>query len=274
MIALIQRLACRIGLLMIALPSAPFAQSQIVAHRGASHDAPENTLAAFKLAWEQGADAIEGDFYLTKDRRIVCIHDGDTERVAGRKRVVAESTRAQLRKLDVGSWKGRRWAGERIPTIDEVLGTVPDGKKVFLELKSGKVIVPFLKQALDASGLKPEQIIILAFDEATVIEAKRILPSVRVCWLVGYSKDKATGAWTPPLSRVLGTLKRIGADGVDSDAREILDAAFVKDLRAANLAFHVWTVDDPSVAERFRRLGVDSITTNRPGWLREQLKLR
>lgn len=262
------------GFLMIASPSATFARPQIVAHRGASHDAPENTLAAFKLGWEQGADAIEGDFHLTKDRRIVCIHDGDTQRVAVKKRVVTESTLAELRELDVGSWKDRRWAGERIPTIGEVLATVPNGKQAFLELKSGRRIVPFLKQALDASGLKPEQIVLLAFDEATVVEARRAIPSVKVCWLVGYSKDQVTGAWTPPLARVLDTLKRIGADGVNSDAHEILDGAFVKDLRAANFAFHVWTVDDPSVAERFRRLGVDSITTNRPGWLREQLGLR
>ena len=78
----------------------------IVAHRGASFDAPENTLAAFRLAWQQGADAIEGDFYLSKDNQIVCIHDADTKRTAVVSRQVAESTLAELRELDVGrsSW--------------------------------------------------------------------------------------------------------------------------------------------------------------------------
>ncbi|MDP7286911.1 MAG: glycerophosphodiester phosphodiesterase family protein, partial [Phycisphaerae bacterium] len=73
--------------------------TDIVAHRGASRDAPENTIAAFELAWKQGADAIEGDFYLTKDRRIVCIHDSSTKRTARANLSVAKSTLAELRKL-------------------------------------------------------------------------------------------------------------------------------------------------------------------------------
>ena len=76
----------------------------LVAHRGASADAPENTIPAFQLAWEQGADAIEGDFHLTADGHIVCIHDEDTQKVAGKKLIVPESTLADLRKLDVGAW--------------------------------------------------------------------------------------------------------------------------------------------------------------------------
>ena len=78
----------------------------IVAHRGASSDAPENTLPAFRRAWELGADAIEGDFRLTKDGRIVCIHDKDTKRVADAKLVVSDATLAQLRTLDVGGAHG------------------------------------------------------------------------------------------------------------------------------------------------------------------------
>lgn len=73
----------------------------IVAHRGASKEAPENTIPAFTLAWKQGADAVEGDFHLTADGYIVCIHDKDTKRVADRKLVVAESSLEDLRKLDV-----------------------------------------------------------------------------------------------------------------------------------------------------------------------------
>src|SRR5450631_4721748 len=107
----------------------------IVAHRGASADAPENTLAAFRLAWEQGADGIEGDFRLTAEGRIVCIHDEDTVRVAGSRHVVADASYNDLRALDVGSWKGKQWRSERIPLLEEVLADVPDGKQAFLELK-------------------------------------------------------------------------------------------------------------------------------------------
>lgn len=80
--------------LLAPLSAEPF----IVAHRGASHDAPENTLAAFELAWEQGADAIEGDFHLTQDGHIVCLHDKDTKRTAGKKLVVGKSSLEELRK--------------------------------------------------------------------------------------------------------------------------------------------------------------------------------
>src|SRR5205085_3299316 len=87
----------------------------IVGHRGASADAPENTLAAFRLAWEQGADAIEMDLRLTRDGRIVVFHDEDLRRVAGTKNKVKveDLTSEELARFDVGSWKGERWEGER-----------------------------------------------------------------------------------------------------------------------------------------------------------------
>ena len=95
-------MACLLGAL---LTGGVCAEVKIVAHRGASLDAPENTLAAFRLAWSQGADAIEGDFRLTKDGRIACLHDDTTQRTAGLDLTVADSTLAELRELDVGSWK-------------------------------------------------------------------------------------------------------------------------------------------------------------------------
>lgn len=80
----------------------------IIAHRGASHDAPENTLPAYKLAWQQGADGIEGDFRLTADGQIVCLHDPSTGRVGDRDLVVSESTLAELRQADMGVLKGEK----------------------------------------------------------------------------------------------------------------------------------------------------------------------
>ena len=245
--------------------------SMIVAHRGASHDAPENTLAAFLEAWRQGADAIEGDFRLTKDGRIVCMHDETTGRTAGADLVAAKSTLAQLRQLDVGSWKGGRWAGERIPTIEEVLATVPEGKKVFFEIKSGLEILPPLKEAIGRSKVKPEQCVIIAFDTGVIAEAKRRLPGTKTLWLTFYGRDPQTGQWSPSLQQVLATLQEANADGLDTSAQPCVDRSFVEALRAKNLEIHVWTVDDLATASRFQGLGARSLTTNRPGWLREQL---
>ncbi|MEM7392442.1 MAG: glycerophosphodiester phosphodiesterase family protein [Verrucomicrobiota bacterium] len=122
MILYISPMKHRIPMLLLWLfPISSFpADPIVVAHRGASKDAPENTLPAFNLAWEQGADAIEGDFHLTADDKIVCIHDRDTEEVASVKKIVRQSTLAELKRLDVGSWKGKQWADTRIPTLAEV----------------------------------------------------------------------------------------------------------------------------------------------------------
>lgn len=244
----------------------------IVAHRGASYDAPENTCAAFLLAWKQGADAVEGDFHLTKDGHIVCIHDATTKRTAGKDLKVAASTLAELRLLDAGSWKDARWSGERIPTLHEVLALVPSGKKVFLELKCGPEIVQPLKEALARASLGMDRIVVIAFDSSVVAEAKRLIPGLTAYWLTGYKRDASSGEWQPSLTDILNTLRRVKADGLDSEAHSRVGEPLARALEQAGYSLHVWTVDQPDVALRFVRLGVASITTNRPQWLREQMR--
>ena len=241
----------------------------IVAHRGASDEAPENTLAAFALAWKRGADAIEGDFYLTRDGQIVAIHDDNTKRTAGVELQVSESTLAELRKLDVGTWKSPTYRGERIPTMGEVLASVPAGKKIFIEIKCGPEIVPALRQVLEASRLRPEQTVVISFEEPVIVAVKKQIPQIKAQWLTGYKQDEKTKQWSPTPDSVLATLERIGADGLDTQGnQEIVSKAFVHRLRAAGYELHVWTVDDPAVARYFQELGVDSITTNLPALIR------
>src|SRR5262249_52335116 len=130
----------------------------IIAHRGASLDAPENTLASARLGWEQGADAVEVDVRQSRDGHIVVIHDAHTRRTARvRKRVRAHSL-AELRALDVGRWKHRHFAGERIPTLNEVIETVPPGKRLFVEIKSGPECLPQFVDTVKRSGKAPSQI--------------------------------------------------------------------------------------------------------------------
>ncbi len=106
-----------VGALLVLYLSAPsLAAAEIIAHRGASHDAPENTLAAMRLAWDQKADAVELDLWLSKDGRIVVLHDRDTKRVGGSAIPVAEQTWAEIGRVDVGAWKDPRFKDERIPT--------------------------------------------------------------------------------------------------------------------------------------------------------------
>ena len=260
--------------------SASFAASlanaqNIVAHRGASYDAPENTVAAMELAFEQGADGVEADFYLSSDGHIVCNHDKDTERTAGVKHVIVETPLEVLRKLDVGAWKNEKYRGEMMPTFAEIAETIPAGTKFIIELKVGPEIVAPLKEALAKTDLEDDQILIICFNEKTVAECKKLLPNLKCHWLTGYKKDEKTGEFKPSLAEVVATLERSHADGLGSQGDiNYVNAEFLEDLcDEGHCEFHVWTIDDPKVAQYYQKLKPWGITTNRPGFIREQLKL-
>lgn len=237
----------------------------IIAHRGASKEAPENTLAAFDLAWQQGADGIEGDFRLSSDGVIVCMHDATTARVSAQRLSVAKTPFAALRKVDVGSWKGAKWSEERIPSLQEVLSAVPEGKKIFIEIKCGTEIVEPLEKAIEQSALRPEQIVVIAFDEAVVARVKQLIPAVEANWITDFSRGLSDEA-------ILAILKTINADGLSCEADRRVDEEFVGSLRREGMGLHIWTVDNPDDASYFSALGVDSITTNGPGRMRELLE--
>jgi glycerophosphoryl diester phosphodiesterase len=246
---------------------------EIVAHRGASWDAPENTLASMRLAWEQQADAIEMDCFLSRDGQIVVIHDADTRRTAGVQGKVAELNFEQLRRLDVGRWKDPRFAGERIPTLAEVLQTVPLGKRAFIEIKCGVEILPELERVLKASDLKPEQTVIISFSEEVIAAAKKRFAHRPAYWIAVLTPWQNQGQ-PRKVDEVIATARRIGADGVDLSAEErVLTAEYARAIRQAGLFLSVWTVNDVNLARQMIRVGVQSITTDRPGWLREQLGL-
>ena len=245
----------------------------IVAHRGASHAAPENTAAAFELAWQQKADAIEADFRLSQDGQIVCIHDATTQRTAGVDWKVCDKTLAELKTLDVGRWKEPKFKGEEILTLSEVLRLVPRDKKIFVELKSGPEIVKPLQEVLKKSQVAAAQMLVITFNEETAREVKRSLPHLKVHWLTGLEDAVDSPNDDAEISRITDSLSRTGADGLGSEAkRTVLTDAFIQKLTAKGLPeFHVWTVDDPQDAIYYQDLGAFSITTNRPGFLRKKL---
>ena len=107
----------------------------IIAHRGASFDAPENTLAAIRQAWSAGIKAVEVDVHLTKDNEVAVIHDASTKRTTSVNSLVIDQTMHDLKQLDAGSWKDESWVGEQIPRLTEVLATIPEGGKLIIEIK-------------------------------------------------------------------------------------------------------------------------------------------
>ncbi len=243
----------------------------LIAHRGASRDAPENTLAAFYLAWQQGADGIEADFRLTGDGRVVCLHDAGSGRTAGVDLAVSAVSLHELKQLDVGRWLGERWAGERIPTLEEVLERVPEGKCCFIELKSGAEIVEPLRRILAVSGLPPDRLRLLAFDRQLAPLLKQQLPDIPVCLNMDFRWSLARMDVKRTWDGILKVLEQSGADGLSCRDHPLLDEAFVGELQRRGLELHVWTVDSVRAARRYCRLGANSIMTNRPGWLRSRL---
>ena len=238
-----------------------FVITMIIAHRGASHDAPENTLAAVNLAWERGADAVEVDVHLSKDRRIMVIHDEDTKRTTGEKMVIRESMSSSLRSLDAS--KGMDpFKGEKIPFLEEVLATVPDGKVLFIEVKTDTVIIPYLVKLLAPSQDK-SRLVVISFDLDVCAMMKREIPAIPVYWLHYTLSGSYKSKW---IDKAL----EAGLDGLNFRHTGI-SKEYVEEVHRSGMKMFAWTVDDPEDAARLIECGIDGITSNRPDWLRKQL---
>lgn len=238
------------------------AQNFYIAHRGASWDAPENTVSSAKLAWEQDADAVEIDVYLAADNRIVVIHDKDTKRVSGGKSLVIKDTPAMvLRDIDVGSWKDAKFKGEKIPFIEDIIATVPAGKTLVVEVKCGSEIVSHMERVLNKHP-KKRQIMFIAFDWETIIALKKAFPDNKAYWLSGSRQD---------VKKRMPDILPSGLDGINLNY-SIIDAELVQEARALGFPVLAWTVNDPAEARRLQSLGVTHITTDRPQWLKQQVE--
>lgn len=245
------------------LESMPAFSQEIIAHRGASYLAPENTLASVKLGYALGSDAVEVDIHLSADKRLMVIHDKDSKRTTGGKKLlVSETPSDALRKLEVGSWKDEKYRGEQIPFLEEVLAEVPEGKQLVIELKSGAETVPYLREALEESGRK-EQVVLISFNKEAILEAKQQLPAIPAYWLLHNYREHS-------LEEAIRIAKEHGLEGLDVHYK-LVDKAFMQQMQAAGLDVYVYTVNDPAEAKRLQALGVKGITTDRPHWLRQQL---
>lgn len=246
----------------------------IIGHRGAAHIAPENTIAGFDQAWEEGADGIEADFRLTLDKQIVAMHDATTLRTTGVNLRIAETPLAGLSLLDAGGGSGKWQLRQSIPALDTVLKTLPDGKQLFIELKSDAANIPPLLQLFDETQPPPEQIRILAFNADLLKEIKQSHPVYRTCWRTDFQLTPHWSSRNGILKNILEPLKSSGAGRLGGKAGSMMDAELVGLLRQMGKEIHVWTMDSISAGKRFASLAVDSIITNHPGWLREKLGCR
>jgi glycerophosphoryl diester phosphodiesterase len=242
---------------------------EIIAHRGSSYLAPENTLAAFKLGWQE-TTTCELDVLPTRDGRLLVIHDDSTGRTTGVDFAVADRSLRELQQLEAGLWKGAQWKGEKLPSLEEAIAAMPADKRLFIEIKAGPEVVPELTRVVRASG-KAERLLFHSFIYATCREARKAFPQVPVYLLIASRQDSQTGAWSPSLDEAISNAREAGLNGIGANDTVQVNAAAVEKIHAAGLKLNIWTVDEVLEAEKLIDLGVDGLITNRPGWLKRLL---
>jgi glycerophosphoryl diester phosphodiesterase len=230
----------------------------VVAHRGASGLAPENTLAAFKLAVDLGTPAVECDVHLTSDGQVIVIHDATVNRTTNGAGEVATQSFAALRALDAGGWLDPKFAGEKLPSLDETLAACTGKSRLFLEIKRGGG-APLVQASLAAvERATGTDVAIISFGPEEVEQVARVRPDLPLGFLVGKQHVGQNGA-----GPVVEAARKFGATFV-SPQHDVVDAEFVRAAHNAGLPVSVWTVDDTERMQVLADLGVDAITTNRP----------
>ena len=245
------------------------AYDTLIAHRGESKEAPENTLPAYRLAVDRGF-GFECDLYLSKDGRVFTFHDRDLKRTtdgANTSKCEDVTWADTLSKIDVGSWgkwKGSRYTGTPPALLEDVLALARDGRKVYLEIKSGPELVPVIKAILSSQGnANPGNVLFIAFSKEVCRTLKDVLPEYTVYWLVGSHIGKNESRRAVVAEEVVAGAREAAADGVDMHFDpDVVDEAFVSTVKNAGYSFHVWTIDDLSHALRAFAVGADTVTTN------------
>ncbi len=230
---------------------------KIYAHRGASGLAPENTMAAFYLALEQGADGIELDVHLTKDEKLVVIHDEDIKRTSNGEGLVAKMTYDELLKYDYGYWFSPEFKGEKIPTLKEVLDFISKNTMTLnIEIKTSPIYynrktTELVYKEVKESGLL-DRVIISSFDHQATADMKEIDKTVKTAALYG--------------ANFLGIEEYLEKNKFDftHPIHECVTRKIVEKIKSKKIGVNVWTVNDKDEALRLQDLGVDAIITNYP----------
>ncbi len=242
--------------------------SQLInfAHRGSSAICPENTMAAFAKGLEQGATGIETDVQMTKDGRLVLIHDESVARTTGAEGLVKDYTYDELAKLDAGSWFGAVFQGERIPLLEELLElTKNHGTIVNIELKNGSIQYPELEKRVIETVRHynmSEQIVISSFNHYSLVECKHIDPEIRTGLLYGEGLYKP---WE--------YAKLAKADALHAYHRAVLPE-WVEEAKQHGVVYHPWTVNDEEQMKALIDAGVAGIITDYPDVLGGLLQIK
>ena len=232
----------------------------VIAHRGAAGSAPENTLASIELAVEHGADMVEIDVQETADGEIVVVHDSDLMRVGRSPLKIWEATYEEILEVDVGSWYGPDFTGQRVPTLEQVLELCKGRAMVDIELKyygHNERLEKRVADIVERMGMEDE-IVLMSLVSDIVSTMKTMRPG----WTVGLLTAKAVGDLTTSDADFLAV--HIG----------IANPGFVRRAHTAGKEVFVWTVNDKLNMHRMMSRGVDGIITDYPGLARTAIEER
>lgn len=230
-----------------AMNSKPF----IWAHRGASGAAPENTLAAFKLAEQSGADGIELDVHLSRDGVPVVMHDETVNRTTDGRGAVADFTLRELRRLDAGRWFSPDFCGEPVPTLADVLTWAEDRIRINVEIKTasaGRAVLEVLSEFPQA------RVLVSSFYHGLLLLIRQWSPELPIGFLVD------SRFWRVALNRAI----ECGAESFHPPAQHV-NRILLRKCHDEGLVVYPWTVDDRSRQNNFLRMGADGLFTNFPG---------
>ena len=228
----------------------------LIAHRGASAEAPENTLAAFRRALALGANGIELDVQLSRDGVPVVFHDPTLARLTGRRGRIARLTRQELQTVRV--------RGEPVPTLAEVLALPRRHAVVQIEIKRGVPVAPVVRVVLDARAAT--DVVLASFDAAIVAEARRVAPQIPRMLIAG-GRGRRLGRFRIRVADLAANLSSLGAAGVSLDYRTLGSPAVISALKSRGWCVWCWTVNEPAAMLRLARWGVDAILTDNPALL-------
>ena len=246
------------------------AYDTLIAHRGESKDAPENTLPAYRTAVERGF-GFECDIYLSSDRRLFTFHDRNLKRTtdgANTNLCTAVDWANTVSKVNVGGWgkwKGSKFDPTRPALFSEVLALARDGRCIYVEVKDNDPSwVPYIKAEIEkARNVNPQNVVFISFGDKVSAELKRRMPEYRLYFLIGAYKDWKTRQHPWTAEDAIAKLREIGADGLDMQFKpEVVTAEFVRAVKDAGYSFHVWTVDDLEMAKLAFARGAETLTTN------------
>ena len=231
-----------------------------IAHRGASSYAPENTLAAFDLAIEMGARHIELDVHSTRDGRVVVIHDDAVDRTTNGSGPVTGYSLAELTALDAGSWFDRRFAGERIPTLETVFERYKGRAHIHTEIKGHAADLSRATVDLVRRHEMAEQVTITSFQQDRLEETRGYAPELPTGWLIAEVSEA-----------VIALARALGLSQLCPRAKTIT-AELVRRLHAEGFVVRAWGVADEEQMRRVVQAGADGMTVNFPDKLLEYLK--